>query len=511
MHNNRSYYYNHIKLIEFNQTYLTIKTNKMKKIIYATVGALALFATSCKKENLDQGQKELVVSGVVDTLKGDITVNTTVTKTTYLKGLVYVKPGVTLTVNAGVSIKGSLGDIQIDGVNLENNKGTLIVEKGAKLVANGTATSPIIWTSEKNVGTRNFGDWGGIVILGNAPIYTTTGAQTNGFEPFDSPIGFNDPVPNTSGRNNYGGSSPADNSGSMTYNRIDFAGGIVTAPNKETNGLTLCGVGNGTTLNHIEVSNSGDDGFEFFGGTVNASYLLSFGNKDDDYDFDQAYAGNLQFIIAFRNDLADVSGSEMIELDNNTNTTVAGAVWGGVKTLPFITNATLIGPASSVVRGGVVGRFDGAVYVRRAGLIRLANSLIIAQAMPCAFAVTSSTIAPLLLVPTSLGASAVVNNLFQVNDTLRVVQDANNSNPIVILPMTNLASLTAQFATYSNTFLANYGAFKLGVALNPLTDSPALTGGTNLASLGFIPTTERGALRSTDIWTAQPWISTAVN
>ena len=477
----------------------------MKKLIYATVGALALFATSCKKETLDQGQKELVVSGVVDTLKGDITVNTTVTKTTYLKGLVYVKPGVTLTVNAGVTIKGSLGGVTFDLVNLENNKGTLIVEKGAKLVANGTATSPIIWTSEKTAGTRNFGDWGGIVILGNAPIYTTTGAQTNVFEALTA-------VPNTGGRNNYGGSAPTDNSGSMLYNRIDFAGGVVAAANREVNGLTLCGVGNGTTLKYIEVSNSGDDAFEFFGGTVNASYLISFGNKDDDYDFDEAYTGHLQFIIAYRNDLADNSGSEMIELDNNANTTTLGAVWGGVKTLPFITNATLIGPASSVVRGGVVGTFDAGVYVRRAGLIRLANSLIIAQAMPCAFAATSSTIAPLLDAPTYPGASAVVNNLFQVNDTLRVVQDANNSNPVVVLPMTNLASLTNQFATWGNTFLANYGAFKLGAALDPLVGSPARTGGMNVSGFGpFVATTQRGAVRTTDVWTAQPWISTATN
>ncbi len=481
----------------------------MKKLIYTALGVAALFATSCKKENLDQGQKALVVSGVVDTLKGDITVNTTVTKTTYLKGLVYVKPGVTLTVNPGVTIKGSQGGVSFDLVNLENNKGTLIVEKGAKLIANGTAANPIIWTSNKTAGTRDFGDWGGIVILGNAPIFTSTGAATNIFEALTA-------VPNTGGRNSYGGTIANDNSGSMTYNRIEFAGGVVVAANREVNGLTLCGVGNATTLKYIEVSNSGDDAFEFFGGTVNASYLVSFGNKDDDYDFDEAYAGNLQFIIAYRNDLADNSGSAMIELDNNATAAVYAS-----KTLPFIANATLIGPASTVVRtidgsgNPIVGsRYDGGVYVRRSGLIRLANSLIIAQAMPCAFASSPTTDANLLLAPTATGASAVVNNLFQTNNSgTSVVMDANESNPIVIpSPATvNNTALIAQFTTWGNPFLANFAAFKLGAALNPLPTSPALTGGMNLAAYGFVGTTQRGAVRTTDVWTAQPWISTATN
>lgn len=471
----------------------------MKKIIFAAAGALALFATSCKKENLDQGQKELVVSSVVDTLKGDITVNTTVTKTTYLKGLVYVKPGVTLKVNAGVTIKGSQGGTTFDLVNLENNKGTLIVEKGAKLVANGTASNPIIWTSEKAAGSRNFGDWGGIVLLGNAPIITSTGAATNIFEALTT-------VPNTGGRNSYGGTSATDNSGSMTYNRIDFAGGVVVAANREVNGLTLCGVGSGTTLKYIEVSNSGDDAFEFFGGTVNASYLLSYANKDDDYDFDEAYAGNLQFIIAYRTQLADNSGSEMIELDNNATATV-----GASKTLPFIVNATLIGPSAlAPIVTSPVSRFDGAVYVRRSGLIRLANSLVIAQAMPTAFASSPTTNAQLLLAPTATGASAVVNNLFQANvDSTRVVQDLNEGNPIV--PAVLNTGLIAQFTTYSNNFLTNFAAFKLGAALQPVTGSPALAGGMNLAAYGFVGTTQRGAVRTTDIWTAGAWISTATN
>ena len=505
--------------IKHKQIIKTYNKPFMKKIIYAALCVATLFATSCKKEVLEQGQKELVVSGVVDTLKGNITVNTTVTKTTYLKGLVYIKPGVTLKVNPGVTIKGSNGGATFNLTNLENNKGTLIVEKGAKLIANGTASSPIVWTSEKVAGQRDFGDWGGIVILGNAPIISSTGATNNIFEALTD-------IPNTGGRNNYGGTSTTDNSGSITYNRIDFAGGVISAANREVNGLTLCGVGSGTTLKYIEVSNSGDDAFEFFGGTVNASYLVSFGNKDDDYDFDEAYTGRLQFIIAYRNSLADISGSSMIELDNNASANVFGT-----KTLPFIANVTLIGPASAVVRttnlsGNPIegSHFDAGIYVRRSGLIRLANSLIIAQAMGSAFACTPTTYDNLFLSPTALGASAVVCNLLEssvgnINNGL--IQSSygsvaalysNESNPI-LLPETlyNNGDLLRKFENNSNAFLRNYASFKLGAALNPLNFSPALNGGINLAAYGFVGTTQRGAVRSTDIWTAGSWISTDIH
>ena len=309
----------------------------MKKLFFAAAGIAIVFASACKKDFVTKESKPLLPGATVDTLTGEITVNTTVTKTTYLRGIVIVKPGITLTVNAGVTIKGSPGGALPDLLNFENNKGTLVVEKGGILIANGTPTNPIVWTSNQPAGSRNFGDWGGIVVLGNAPIVTNTGAATQTYEAFKTAT----PDP----RFSYGGSNPTENSGSITYNRIEFAGGVVLIVNQEVNGLTFGGVGSGTTVHHVEVMHSGDDGFEFFGGRVNAHHLLSYGTKDDDFDFDEAYQGALQFIIAYRTDLADVSGSEMIESDNNS----ASADFGP-NTTAFIGNATLVGPTSLVVR-----------------------------------------------------------------------------------------------------------------------------------------------------------------
>ncbi len=476
----------------------------MKKVFIAALGAAIVFASSCKKDaqdsvGLGSNLKELVVGTTVDTLKGDITVNTTVTRTTYLKGIVYVRPNVTLTVNAGVTIKGSLGSGTPDIVNLENNKGTLVVEKGGRLIANGTATSPIVWTSENvTPGTRNYGDWGGIVILGNAPIITSTLATTNTFEAFTAL---------TNGRNTYGGAIPTDNSGSMTYNRIEFAGGVVAAQNREVNGLTLCGVGSGTTLHHIEVSNSGDDAFEFFGGRVNATHLLSFGNKDDDFDFDEAYEGNLQFIIAYRNDLADNSGSEMIELDNNASTT---NLVGASRSRPFIANATFVGPSSLTVRPGSGGRFDGGILVRRNANLRFVNSIVSPGAMPNMFITTPTTDAQFIGTdPTLANTSIALSNLFEPGTaSQRTRLSSIEGNP----PVTTFnAALETEFLADGNSYLANYAAFKIGVFLNPETGSPALSGGFNLAPYGFVGTTQRGAVRTTDIWTTGSWISIATN
>jgi len=480
----------------------------MKKVFIAALGAAVVFASSCKKDSqtsvdsLGSTQKELVVTTTVDTLKGDITVNTTVTKTTYLQGIVYVRPGVTLTVNPGVTIKGSNETTSLpDPVNLENNKGTLVVEKGGKLIANGTATSPIVWTSEKAVGSRNFGDWGGIVILGQAPIIANVGgvlATSNTFEAFTA-------IAN--GRNTYGGTNAADNSGSMKFNRIEFAGGVVAAQNREVNGLTLCGVGSGTVLSHIEVLNSGDDAFEFFGGRVNADHLLSFGNKDDDFDFDEAYEGNLQFIIAYRTDLADNSGSEMIELDNNSS---SANLVGTSRSRPFIANATFVGPASLAVRPGVTGRFDGGILVRRGANLRFVNSIVSPGAMPNMFITTPTTDAQFIGTdPALANTSIALSNLFEPGTASeRTRLSSIEGNP----PLTTFnAPLQAEFIADGNSYLASYAAFKLDGVLKPLIGSPALAGGFNLAPYGFVGTTQRGAIRTTDVWTTGAWLSIAAN
>jgi hypothetical protein len=470
----------------------------MKKLIFAFMGVAVIFASSCKKDGFHE-TKELVSGGAsgVDTLVGTVSHDTTVVRTTYLKGIVYVAPGATLRINAGVTIKGSPGGIAPDTINLANNKGTLVVQKGGKLIANGTPTSPIVWTSTASAGSRHFGDWGGIVLLGNATIHTASGATTNTFEA----------LPVSDPRNSYGGTNDADNSGSITYNRIEFCGGVIAKPNQEVNGLTFCGVGNGTTINHVEVSNSGDDGFEWFGGAVNCDHLLDFSPKDDEYDFDEGYHGNLQFIIAYRLNINDNSGSHGIESDND-----ASATGTNPHTLPFIANATFVGPADTASGTGPGNYYDGEIFIRRNSRIRLVNSLIIAQQQKWALVTTPST-KNLVASTASLSDSLLfAYNIFQTNSAHPVVTSSIEGNPAVV---TDDAVTLNKLIGLNNSALGAFADFKLDGALKPTAGSPALSGGVNLASLGltqFVGTTQRGAVISSDPWTTTgTWLSTSTN
>jgi len=468
----------------------------MKKLIFASMGVAMLFAIACKKDNF-ASKKELISGGAsgVDTLVGEITVNSTVTRTTYLKGIVYVAPNVTLTINKGVRIIGSPGAVAPDTVNLANNKGTLVVEQGAKLIANGTPDSPIVWTSSFVAPNRHFGDWGGLVLLGKATIHTATGATTNTFEA----------LPASDPRNTYGGINDADNSGSITYNRFEFGGGVVIKPNQEVNGVTFCGVGNGTTINHVEVTNSGDDGFEWFGGAVNCDHLIDFSPKDDEYDFDEGYHGNLQFIIAYRTTINDNSGSHGIESDND-----ASATANTPHTLAFIANATFIGPADSTSGTGPGNYYDGEIFFRRNSRLRLLNSLIVAQAQPHVF-VSTPTTKPLIASVAQIADSVLLAfDYYQSNFSDTVVTSSIEGNPSIV---TSDPVSATKLRNLSVTRLASFGAFGLDGTLTPGSTSPAINSGVDLHAAGltqFVGTKDRGAVVTGDHWTsgaAAAWIN----
>lgn len=472
----------------------------MKRLIYGSMGLALLLATACKKDKDLSASNERTLFGTekpyinvpgatLDTLRGDISVNSTVTENSFLSGIVTVKSGVTLTINAGLTIYGSLGPNVLDPINLANNKGTLIVEPGARLVANGTATAPIVWTSVRKFPTTStacdFGEWGGIVILGNAPIASaptgsTSCSNTNTFEAFNV-AGWPASIVRT-----YGGSNAADNSGSMVYNRIEFAGGAVAAANREVNGLTLCGVGTGTLLDHIEVLGSGDDGFEFFGGTVNGKGLISFNNKDDDFDFDEGYNGKLQFIIAYRTKLADNSFSHFVESDNNPAAISCAAPFG--RTQAFIANASFVAgvpgtpvPASSF--------FDSAsVQIRRNSAYIGVNTILqFRNQFDRAFGFTSTT-APRVASGTTLSRDSIY---IGVNTSERLLsgQSAGEAN----FPFTGAVTLPLQapgVTTISNVFVLP-GGFNLN-PVNPF----------------FTATSQQGALASGYNLLGGTWIST---
>src|SRR3990170_7390863 len=210
-------------------------------------------------------------------LTGDITSNTTLTanNTYLLRDIVRVQSGATLTIEPGTVIYGE-----------NSTQGSLVVKPGGKILAEGTANNPIVFTSEFNkpgsTQEPTYGDWGGIILLGNAPINVPGGtASIEG--PGDS----------------YGGTNPDDNSGVMKYVRIEYPG-IAYSLNNEINGLTFGGVGRGTTIDYIQVSYSGDDSYEWFGGTVNCKHLIAYRGWDDEFDTDFGFEGKLQYLVGLR-------------------------------------------------------------------------------------------------------------------------------------------------------------------------------------------------------------------
>jgi hypothetical protein len=326
-----------------------------KTVILFSMVALA-FVAACKKSKTED-PIVTPTSNVVE-VSGDISSNTTwsADKIYLLKGFVYVTNNATLTIQPGTIIKGD-----------KISKGSLIITRGAKISAIGTATNPIVFTSNFPVGSRSQGDWGGIIILGKAPVNPTGGTVV--IEGGLLPTAGGSAATYTT----YGGTDPADNSGTMKYVRIEYAG-VPLVTNNEINSLTLGGVGSGTTLEYIQVYRAGDDAFEWFGGTVNAKYLLAIGTWDDDFDTDFGYSGKVQFALAQRvKEIADVSGSNAFESDNDATGSA-----NSPKTSPIFSNVTVIGPlaGSNLSASNNNANYQHAAQIRRNSAMSLFNSIL---------------------------------------------------------------------------------------------------------------------------------------
>lgn len=288
-------------------------------------------------------------------IKGDVVYK----KGTYeLKGWVYVTKGASITFVPGCVIKGE-----------KSTKASLIIEPGGKIYAQGTASSPIVFTSAQATGSRKPGDWGGLIICGNARNNGGTLAIEGG------------------PRTQHGGTDDNDNSGVLSYVRVEFAG-YPFEENKEINGITFGSVGKGTQVDHLQVSYSNDDSFEWFGGTVDAKYLVSYHGWDDDFDTDNGFSGNLQFLLGVRNPkIADTSLSNSFESDNNANGTSETP-----KTSPVFSNVTLVGPIGQAndfvnsleyINGGNMspgngsksGLFQASMQIRRFSQLSCFNSV----------------------------------------------------------------------------------------------------------------------------------------
>lgn len=325
----------------------------MKKILFAICATTLLFG-SCKK---DEPTDPAPTSDLIE-LTGDISADKTLdaSKKYLLKGFVYVTKGAKLTIPAGTVIMGD-----------KASKGTLVITRGSKIDAQGTATNPVVFTSSQAAGARQEGDWGGVVLLGKANINASGNeAKLEG--------GL---VPTNGGNEKeyiwYGGSDDNDNSGSIVYARIEFAG-IALSPDNELNSLTMGGVGAGTKLSYIQVYRAGDDAFEWFGGTVNADHLVASYTKDDDFDTDFGYSGRVQFGVAQRHrNLADVSGSNGFESDNNADGTAVTP-----QTKAVFSNMTIVGPIiSGNSASSITLPFQNAAHIRRNSSISIRNSVLV--------------------------------------------------------------------------------------------------------------------------------------
>ncbi|MES2619491.1 MAG: hypothetical protein V4615_01460, partial [Bacteroidota bacterium] len=281
-----------------------------------------------------------------------ITTNTNWTNnnTYILYGDIIVKSGATLTIQEGTIVKG-------DKTTLSR----MVVASGGKLVAQGTPEQPIVFTSNQAAGSRSRADWAGIAICGLAPVNFKDGGGNS--------VQGRLECGNTTDYD-FGGSNPADNSGVLSYVRIEYAG-FVCGSNTELNSLTMGGVGSGTKLDHIMLSFGQDDGYEWFGGTVNANHLISYGLRDDDFDTDNGFSGTVQHGLVIRVDTIADQGdvSNGFESDNDANGT-----YNDPYTKAVFSNITVVGPAATV-SSTIDAKYGWGARLRRNTGLNIFNSL----------------------------------------------------------------------------------------------------------------------------------------
>ena len=303
----------------------------MKTFYYLVVLIfISNFAASCGSDNdspiiIDDEEPVTVV-----TKAGIIKANETWTadKIYILGGKVVVDEGVTLTIEAGTIVKGAEGQGSLASA--------LVVDQGGKLIAEGTAAKPIIFTSVldniqigqkagTNLSIADIGLWGGVIVLGKAPISVSGDVATKQIEG----------IPATDTFGQYGGTVATDNSGVFKYISIRH-GGITIGADNEINGLTLGGVGSGTTVDHIEIVANQDDAIEIFGGSVNVTNILTWAQGDDALDFDEAWSGSIKNALV----IMGTGSDSAMELDGPAGSAATEAGY-------TIENVTLKGAGTS--------------------------------------------------------------------------------------------------------------------------------------------------------------------
>lgn len=459
--------------------------NKLKSLSLIAIASLLI--ASCVKVNFEDDNGTGGGGGNTDdpnetkVLVGSYERNITLTAGTYtLRGYVYFASGTTLTIPAGTIIKSDV-----------SQKGALIIERGAKIDARGSASQPIIFTSGKAPGQRARGDWGGIILLGNAPT--------------NRPLS---PAPLIEGGvdRRYGGTVANDNSGTMSYVRIEWAG-IAAEPGSEINGLTCGGVGSGTTLEYIQVSYGNDDAYEFFGGTVNAKYLVAYAASDDDLDFDFGYTGKIQYaVIQRRPEIADTDAGNGVEADNDGSGTAATPY-----THPTLSNITWVGPNGAA---GTQANINYANRWRRAVQFDVHNSILMGYPKGGFVVESVSSYNDYMTAGTSKFKNNLVHALsdpYYVDSAAARPVTSYPANPLTSAQTTAMRKEAAVFVktkaeSEANTTYANADEIMLEKPFDfdapnfmPKTGSPALTGAVYTGLDAFFTTgTFRGAFGTTN-------------
>lgn len=430
---------------------------------------------------IGNGDQEFVFTGKQTLKKG----------TYLLKGWVYIGNGAQLTIEPGTIIKGD-----------KESKAAIIAERGGKLIAQGTANSPIIFTSEQAKGSRKPGDWGGLVLCGKAKN------NQNEMQIEGGP------------RTKHGGNDDTDNSGILSYVRIEFAG-FPFLKDKEINGLTLGSVGNGTQIDHVQVSYSNDDSFEWFGGKVNCKYLIAYKGWDDDFDTDNGFSGSVQFGLAIRDSkIADTSQSNGFESDNCAD----GSAVSPYTTATF-SNITFVGPkldnnfvnTPDYITGGsynpnngaALGKFQAAMHIRRNSRLNCVNSIAIGWPIGLILdnlkgdtqgAATAGNMK--LQNIYFAGMDAVGTDANKIYDDVMVTGYDADSKPIMDSSKKSFSS-TFFLAQNGNKSFDKWSDLLLNNSYIPQAGSPVLNGA-SFTGIGswFTQVSYLGALNAGDTWTS---------
>jgi hypothetical protein len=455
----------------------------MKKIFIRLSLGLIVLSVSCKKSDNsvlppDGGDSTSVTPDV----RGIITTDQhwTKDKTYRLRGYVYVTNNATLTIDPGTKI-----------VSNKDSAGVLVIYRGAKIQAVGTAAEPIVFTSKETSPAP--GDLGGVVLVGQAKGNANHSVIEGGVDAAFSA---------------FGGTDNADNSGTLKYVRIEYAGKAVN-PGDEVNGLSLYAVGSATTIDYIEVLRGLDDAYEFFGGTVNCKHLIAYNCADDDYDMDDGFSGKIQFAVSIKDPaFTDAKGttgdlSNNFEVDN-VNPGNGFILSRAPITSPVLSNFTAIGPNGA---SNTSADYGWGMRWRRGTKFILANSVVIGGQKGGLRLQEDSTIAYYIR-----DASAFYNSYVSA---IGAKIDLVTALPLSGGTTYDLSSVTAQTTgSYKSVLVDDNATLMLTDAFNnqapnlkPASGSPLLAGALFdfglLSDTFFDKVTYKGAFDGTTDWTAQ--------